>query len=189
MLVIINQLLIIITITLVLVVRVVLLSLSCWSIYLLLVILLTLHHSQHAHATTYTVVLCLCHALHCDITIRCIVFISPHYSLCFSNVNSNNSSAIQVYICVCSTTGRQDWEVFIYCITGMAHLEQYNCHSATGESGLDINYVRWDPNGTNMRLFKISFSTFWRAAPKCTETDLKKSQICPIWFPSDVIYV
>ena len=24
--------------------------------------------------------------------------------------------------------------------------------------------------------FKISFSTFWRGAPKCTETELKKSQ-------------
>ena len=36
------------------------------------------------------------------------------------------------------------------------------------------------PNWTNMRLLKISFSTFWRRAPKCTETDLKKSQISPI---------
>ena len=41
------------------------------------------------------------------------------------------------------------------------------------------------PNGTNLGLFKISFSTFWRLAPKCTETDLKKSQICPIWDQSE----
>ena len=33
------------------------------------------------------------------------------------------------------------------------------------------------PNGTNLRLFKISFSTFWLTKPKCTETDLKKPQI------------
>ena len=38
----------------------------------------------------------------------------------------------------------------------------------------------WPPNGTNVGLFKISFSTFWLGDPKCTETDLKKSQICPI---------
>ena len=35
------------------------------------------------------------------------------------------------------------------------------------------------PNGTNLGLFKISFRTFWRTAPKCTDTDLKKSQIFP----------
>ena len=29
----------------------------------------------------------------------------------------------------------------------------------------------------NLRLFKISFSTFWLGEPKCTETDLKKSQM------------
>ena len=39
----------------------------------------------------------------------------------------------------------------------------------------------------NLALFKISFSTFWRPAPKCTETDLKKSQICPIRGQSDPI--
>ena len=32
--------------------------------------------------------------------------------------------------------------------------------------------------GTNLGLFKISFSIFWLCEPKCTETDLKKSQIC-----------
>ena len=41
------------------------------------------------------------------------------------------------------------------------------------------------PNRTNLGLFKISFSTFWRGAPKCTETDLKKSPICPIWCQTD----
>ena len=41
--------------------------------------------------------------------------------------------------------------------------------------------VRLALKGTNLGLFKISFSIFWLAEPKCTETDLKKSQICPIW--------
>ena len=41
----------------------------------------------------------------------------------------------------------------------------------------------------NLGLFKISFSTFWRPASKCTETDLKKSQICPIWGQSDPIWM
>ena len=36
---------------------------------------------------------------------------------------------------------------------------------------------KWDKTGT----FKISFSTFWLDEQKCTETDLKKSEICPIW--------
>ena len=30
------------------------------------------------------------------------------------------------------------------------------------------------PNGINLGLFKISFSTFWLDEPKCTESDLKK---------------
>ena len=37
----------------------------------------------------------------------------------------------------------------------------------------------WTPNQTNPGLFQISFSTFGLNEPKCTETDLKKSQICP----------
>ena len=49
------------------------------------------------------------------------------------------------------------------------------------------NWVRLAPNGTNLGLFKISFSTFWLAEPKCTERDLKKSQICPIRGDSDPI--
>ena len=35
--------------------------------------------------------------------------------------------------------------------------------------------------------FKIIFSTFWLGEPKCTETDLKKSQMYPIWDQSDPI--
>ena len=42
------------------------------------------------------------------------------------------------------------------------------------------NWVRLVLNETNLGLFKISFSTFWLAEPKCTETDLRNSQICPI---------
>ena len=45
-----------------------------------------------------------------------------------------------------------------------------------GQIGAD-----WFPNGTNLGLFKIRFSAFWRGAPKCTESDLKKSPVCPIW--------
>ena len=48
-------------------------------------------------------------------------------------------------------------------------------------------WFRLAPNGTNLGLFKISFSTFWLAERKCTETDLKKSQICFIWGQSDPI--
>ena len=40
-----------------------------------------------------------------------------------------------------------------------------------------------------MGLFKITFSTFWLGEPKCTETDLKKSQISPIWGQSDPIWM
>ena len=36
-----------------------------------------------------------------------------------------------------------------------------------------------------MGLLMISFSTFGLGKPKCTETDLKKSKICPIWGQSD----
>ena len=51
------------------------------------------------------------------------------------------------------------------------------------------NWVTLASNGINVGLFKISFSTFWIAEPKCTETDLKKSQICPIWGQSDPIWM
>ena len=47
-------------------------------------------------------------------------------------------------------------------------------------SSNSLNQIRWTPNGTNLRLFKISFSTFWLAEPKCSETDLKK---CPRFVP------
>ena len=51
------------------------------------------------------------------------------------------------------------------------------------------NWVRLAPNGTNLGLFKISFSTFWLDEPKCTETYLKKSQICTIWGKSASIWI
>ena len=51
------------------------------------------------------------------------------------------------------------------------------------------NWVRLAPNGTKQGLFKISFSTFWLAEPKCNETDLKKSQICPILGQFDSIWM
>ena len=34
--------------------------------------------------------------------------------------------------------------------------------------------------GSYLDLFKISFSIFWLSEPKCTETDLKIPQTCPI---------
>ena len=33
------------------------------------------------------------------------------------------------------------------------------------------------------------FSTFWLDEPKCTESDLKNSRICPIWGQSDPFWV
>ena len=46
------------------------------------------------------------------------------------------------------------------------------------------NWVGLAPNGTNLALLKISFSTFWLGEPKCTETDHKKvpdlSHLVPI---------
>ena len=47
--------------------------------------------------------------------------------------------------------------------------------------------VRLSPNGINLGLFKIRFSTFWLTEPKCTETDLKKSQSCTICRQSDQV--
>ena len=44
-------------------------------------------------------------------------------------------------------------------------------------SGLDSKWVKLTPNGTNLGLCKISFSTFWLGE---SENCLKKSQICPI---------
>ena len=43
------------------------------------------------------------------------------------------------------------------------------------------NWVILAPNGTNLGLFKDQFQYIWLGEPKCTETDPKKSQICPIW--------
>ena len=47
-------------------------------------------------------------------------------------------------------------------------------------SCLTKHLVRYATNGTNLGLFKISFSTFWL-------NDLKKSQICSIWDQSHPI--
>ena len=49
-------------------------------------------------------------------------------------------------------------------------------------------WVRLAPNGTNPGNFQIRFSTFWRTAPKGTESDLKISRICPIWGQSDPLW-
>ena len=51
------------------------------------------------------------------------------------------------------------------------------------------NWVILAQNGTNLSFYKISFSTFWLGETKRTETDLKKSQICPIWGQSDPIWM
>ena len=53
----------------------------------------------------------------------------------------------------------------------------------------DIHLCQIAPNGKNLGLFKISFSTFWLAEPKCRKTDLIKSQIFPIWGQSDPIWM
>ena len=54
--------------------------------------------------------------------------------------------------------------------------------SVTGVSTLASSWASLGRNETNRGLFKISFG-----APKCTETDLKKSQISPIWGQYDPI--
>ena len=49
-----------------------------------------------------------------------------------------------------------------------------------------VRAVRVAPIGTNLGPFKIIFIRVWLAdKKKCTETDLKKSKICPIWNQSD----
>ena len=44
----------------------------------------------------------------------------------------------------------------------------------TGMSNLAYKYDQIGPKWGKSRTFKISFSTFWLAEPKCTEIDLKK---------------
>ena len=52
-----------------------------------------------------------------------------------------------------------------------------NLQAGTGDAKFSIQIGSdWPPNGTNLGLNN-------NGAPKCTETDLKKSQICPIWGP------
>ena len=67
---------------------------------------------------------------------------------------------------VISVTGQSD-------IPGLAELR------VSGMSNWHPNRVRLAPNGTNLGVFKISFSTFWLAEPKCTETDLKNFKFVP----------
>ena len=55
-------------------------------------------------------------------------------------------------------------------------------NTETGVTNLASKLGQIDP-----KWVKISLSTFWRAAPKYTETDFKTSQICPIWGQSDSI--
>ena len=56
-------------------------------------------------------------------------------------------------------------------------------------TGLAQNKVRMTTDGTNMGLLKISYSTVWLGELKFTETDLKKSHICPIWGQSDPLWM
>ena len=53
---------------------------------------------------------------------------------------------------------------------------------------LHPNGVRLAPNGTNLGLFKISFSTFWFVL-RSVSVHFKKSQIYPIWGQSDPIWM
>ena len=46
----------------------------------------------------------------------------------------------------------------------------------------------WPQSGSDLpemgqfrEFFQIRFSTFWLSEPKCTESDLKNSRICPFW--------
>ena len=56
----------------------------------------------------------------------------------------------------------------------------YTVELSSGVSVMTPNCVRLAPNGTNLGLFKIGFSTFYFAESKCTETDYKESQMFPI---------
>ena len=44
---------------------------------------------------------------------------------------------------------------------------------ATDLDGLQMRKI-WD-------VLRSVFSIFWLVEPKCTETDLRKSQMCPFW--------
>ena len=57
-------------------------------------------------------------------------------------------------------------------------------------SDLFNNCVKLGLNGKNTWLLSDQdVSTFWLGQPKCTETDIKKSQICPILGESDKIWM
>ena len=53
--------------------------------------------------------------------------------------------------------------------------------STTVKTRDDKFYIQFGPDWPQTGHFKISFSIFSLAEPKCTETYLKKSQICPIY--------
>ena len=91
------------------------------------------------------------------------------------------SRRIKLYLCsksyICLNWAHLN-TVWQPCCSNMTSLPEFT-HLATPHQGCTIwypNWVRFAPNGTNLGLFKISFSTFWLAEPKSTETDLKKSQ-------------
>ena len=48
------------------------------------------------------------------------------------------------------------------------------------------NFADWPKMG-RLGVFRISVSTLWLAESKCTDTDLKNSQICSILDQSDAI--
>ena len=47
-------------------------------------------------------------------------------------------------------------------------------------SGLAPKLIRLVPKGTNLGLFKISFSTYWLAEPKCTKLIFKSPRLIPL---------
>ena len=66
-------------------------------------------------------------------------------------------------------------------VTG--YTTRHSCTARMTDSGLEL--VRMTPNLTNLELFKVKFQYILTPRPKCTETDLKKSHISPIWGQSD----
>ena len=77
------------------------------------------------------------------------------------------------------------WSEIVNSLTHLgpkSHIPDLCCpdvYSRDATFGIQIE-SDWPTNGTNLGLFKISLYTFWLAEPKRTETDLKKSQMCPL---------
>ena len=74
-------------------------------------------------------------------------------------------------------SGRHDSTRYVYnVLLGSAETPGLNEFHPSLNQGFNPNWhphwVRLTPNGTNLGLFKISFSTFWLGEPKCIETDL-----------------